>query len=61
MKRVPCPTCGKQIEWSQKEKWRPFCSERCQLIDLGQWADERYSIPGEDCQPNAEDAVDIER
>jgi len=28
-------------------KWRPFCSERCQLLDLGQWADGRYRVAGD--------------
>ena len=34
---VNCPTCGKPVEWSEKSPWRPFCSERCRLIDLGEW------------------------
>jgi len=42
---VNCPTCKKQIEWSSAD-WRPFCSERCQLIDLGKWSDEEHRIPG---------------
>lgn len=45
---VKCPTCGKPVEWSEQSKWKPFCSERCKLIDLGAWADERHSIPGEE-------------
>jgi endogenous inhibitor of DNA gyrase (YacG/DUF329 family) len=43
-----CPTCGKPIEWTPASKWRPFCSERCRLIDLGAWLSEQRSIPGED-------------
>jgi len=43
---VPCPTCGKEIIWSNDEKWRPFCSERCRLIDLGEWLEEEKRIPG---------------
>ena len=35
---VNCPTCSKQVEWDEKNQWRPFCSERCKLIDLGEWA-----------------------
>lgn len=46
--QVLCPTCGKTIEWRSEEKWRPFCSERCRLIDLGAWADESYKIPTQD-------------
>jgi endogenous inhibitor of DNA gyrase (YacG/DUF329 family) len=43
---VKCPTCGKPLEWSDKNPWRPFCSERCKLIDLGEWASEGHRIPG---------------
>jgi endogenous inhibitor of DNA gyrase (YacG/DUF329 family) len=42
---VPCPQCGKIIEWTPSSRWRPFCSERCKLIDLGAWATEAYRIP----------------
>jgi endogenous inhibitor of DNA gyrase (YacG/DUF329 family) len=41
---VTCPTCGKPVEWSASA-FRPFCSERCKLIDLGAWAAERYRVP----------------
>ena len=44
---VKCPTCGRPVVWSRDNPWRPFCSERCRLIDLGAWADERHRIPGE--------------
>ena len=44
---VPCPTCERAVEWSESSPWRPFCSERCKLIDLGAWASEQHSIPGE--------------
>jgi len=40
-----CPTCKKSIEYSINNKYRPFCSERCQLIDLGDWANESHRIP----------------
>jgi endogenous inhibitor of DNA gyrase (YacG/DUF329 family) len=49
--RVKCPTCGKLIEWSEQRRWRPFCSERCRMIDLGSWADEDYRIKGERVSP----------
>ena len=42
-----CPTCGEKVIWSDDYPHRPFCSKRCQLIDLGEWADEKHSIPGE--------------
>ena len=44
--QVKCPTCGKYVEWSEKHPWRPFCSDRCRMIDLGSWADENYRIKG---------------
>ncbi|GLS27935.1 DNA gyrase inhibitor YacG [Marinibactrum halimedae] len=43
---VQCPTCQTKIEWSEKHPNRPFCSERCKLIDLGEWASENRRIPG---------------
>ncbi len=42
---VPCPTCGNPALFSPKNPFRPFCSERCKLIDLGEWAKEDYRIP----------------
>ena len=45
MKSVKCPTCEKKVEWSIHSPFRPFCSERCKLIDLGAWADGSYALP----------------
>lgn len=39
-----CPQCGKQVIYSNANLWRPFCSERCKLIDLGDWIDEKNRI-----------------
>jgi len=44
---VKCPTCSKQVEWSETSTYRPFCSDRCRLIDLGEWASEKHAIPAE--------------
>ena len=44
--KVKCPTCQSEIEWGPQSPFRPFCSKRCQLIDLGEWADEQKRIPG---------------
>jgi endogenous inhibitor of DNA gyrase (YacG/DUF329 family) len=44
---VNCPTCGQPVAWVSSSPFRPFCSERCKLIDLGEWAEERRAIPGE--------------
>jgi endogenous inhibitor of DNA gyrase (YacG/DUF329 family) len=41
--KIKCPTCKKKTEW-KNNAYRPFCSERCKLIDLGAWADEKYRI-----------------
>jgi endogenous inhibitor of DNA gyrase (YacG/DUF329 family) len=41
-----CPNCGKPAEW-QDNPYRPFCSERCKLIDFGRWANEEYRMPAE--------------
>ncbi|MGY4533774.1 DNA gyrase inhibitor YacG [Pseudomonas sp. GV071] len=43
---VKCPTCGAPVEWGPQSASRPFCSERCKLIDLGAWAAEEHAIPG---------------
>ena len=41
---VKCPMCGKVEKW-EGNVFRPFCSERCQLLDLEGWFSERYRIP----------------
>lgn len=43
--QVSCPTCGIKVVWSEASPYRPFCSKRCQLIDLGEWAAEEKRIP----------------
>lgn len=45
--KVPCPICGKMTEYSRENPWRPFCSERCKMIDLGEWDNDGYRIQGE--------------
>lgn len=45
VRKLACPICGKAVIWSIENRWRPFCSERCKLIDLGQWATEKYRVP----------------
>jgi hypothetical protein len=44
---VKCPTCRRPVEWTPESVYRPFCSERCRLIDLGAWLSEQRAIPGE--------------
>jgi len=48
VKEVPCPRCGRPALFAPENKWRPFCSERCKLIDLGDWASERYRVAADD-------------
>ncbi|HQZ88117.1 MAG TPA: DNA gyrase inhibitor YacG [Gammaproteobacteria bacterium] len=45
MRALQCPNCQKPVEWTSEFPFRPFCSERCRMLDLGAWADNRYSIP----------------
>ncbi|MGB5622121.1 MAG: DNA gyrase inhibitor YacG [Gammaproteobacteria bacterium] len=56
--RVTCPTCGSRVPWDATAVWRPFCSERCRLLDLGAWFSEERSIPvtGEPAESDAVDA-----
>jgi endogenous inhibitor of DNA gyrase (YacG/DUF329 family) len=42
---MKCPLCRQPTSWDGN-LWRPFCSERCQLTDLGTWAAEEYRVPG---------------
>ena len=41
---VTCPRCKKKFNYHSSE-WRPFCCEKCRLIDLGQWLSESYTVP----------------
>ena len=43
--QIKCRQCGHLIFYDTKNPFRPFCSERCQLIDLGAWADEKFRVP----------------
>ena len=45
----PCPRCGKPSTWQDNE-FRPFCSERSKMIDLGAWANDEYTLPTQDAQ-----------
>ena len=52
---VKCPTCRRDVEWSPASQYRPFCSDRCRLIDLGAWLTEQHKIPEE--RAAAEDPI----
>ena len=49
---IECPACGAPALWSPDNRWRPFCSERCKLTDLGRWASGEYAIEGEPVDPD---------
>ena len=51
---VACPQCSKKVVWSEKNPDRPFCSERCRLLDLGAWADGTRRIAGEPAMDETE-------
>ncbi len=59
MRVVRCPQCGAQVEW-EKSPHRPFCSERCRLVDLGTWLNGGYVIPGEPADVSAREDADRE-
>jgi endogenous inhibitor of DNA gyrase (YacG/DUF329 family) len=46
VRAVRCPTCRRETPWAGNPH-RPFCSDRCRLLDLAAWADERYRIAGD--------------
>ncbi|HRH42537.1 MAG TPA: DNA gyrase inhibitor YacG [Pyrinomonadaceae bacterium] len=60
MPLVKCPTCEKMVEYEGNE-FRPFCSERCKLIDFGSWADEEFALPAENSELTEEDIREIEK
>jgi endogenous inhibitor of DNA gyrase (YacG/DUF329 family) len=56
--KIKCPICRKETAW-ENNPFKPFCSERCKLIDLGKWASEEYRVPGE--RKDIPDADDSEK
>ncbi|HVC38256.1 MAG TPA: DNA gyrase inhibitor YacG [Gammaproteobacteria bacterium] len=53
---VKCPHCGAAVQWTAESKYKPFCSERCRLIDLGDWLLEKNAIPDNRLPENQDDA-----
>ena len=51
---MKCPQCGKPTAWKDNPT-RPFCSERCKLLDFGAWANEEYAVPAEEPPPALEE------
>lgn len=54
-RKIICPQCKKETVYSTENPFRPFCCERCRLIDLGQWADEAFRVPIQENEQNPKD------
>lgn len=55
---VQCPQCQKSVTWDDTTQWKPFCSERCKLIDLGDWAEGNHRISGSQTPESLADDLD---
>ena len=55
VRKVSCPACGKLAVFGPQNKWRPFCSERCKMLDFGDWAAERYRVASEEKLEDSEE------
>lgn len=60
MPLVKCPNCEKESEYTGNE-FRPFCSERCRLLDFGAWVDGEYNLPCETSELSDEDIDAIDK
>ncbi len=49
---VKCPQCGESVPWISSQQYRPFCSERCKLLDFGEWANGSNAIADEPVDPS---------
>lgn len=56
--KLNCPTCKKLVLWNEDFPYRPFCSDRCRLIDLGEWASENHKIAGDSLDINSNEQTD---
>jgi len=54
IKNIKCPNCRKPAPW-EDNPFRPFCSERCRMIDLGAWVNEEYRVPGDEMPEEEEE------
>ena len=57
---VTCPQCGKEHRWDTSNRFRPFCSERCKMIDLGKWANEEYRVQQSETGQHEQDLPDAD-
>jgi endogenous inhibitor of DNA gyrase (YacG/DUF329 family) len=53
--KICCPTCNQPGTWNSDNSFKPFCSHRCKLIDLGEWADDSRVISGESINLDTDD------
>ncbi|NVK44249.1 MAG: DNA gyrase inhibitor YacG [Oceanospirillaceae bacterium] len=60
VKTIKCPQCGAPSIWGPENSNRPFCSDRCRLIDLGAWANEEYQIPADKSEDDYSTGLDTE-
>ena len=51
---MKCPGCGKEIQYCTSNPDRPFCSEKCRMVDLGGWFNEQYAVPDQYSSPDDE-------
>jgi len=59
-KTMRCPACHGPSAW-EENPFKPFCSERCRMIDLGNWLGGNYKIPGERQDLSDEDVSSLEK
>lgn len=58
---VTCPTCKTPVPWVAEQVFKPFCSQRCKLIDLGDWATEAHKIPGQPASTESDaDSLEVD-
>ena len=55
MASEPCPICRKPVELG--DEFKPFCCQRCKLVDLGRWLGESYRVPAKKTDEDSEGAV----
>lgn len=57
MHLIKCPLCGQKKTWRTDNPFKPFCSERCKWIDLGEWASEKRKIEGNEALSSDEEEI----
>lgn len=55
---VSCPICAKRVPWQPEERFKPFCSARCQQHDLGAWASGAYAIPAQPAEDHGDPSIE---